>query len=165
MISWDLRKCQLTEPILFQCNEKSILVKMTSFFVFQRIFKIFRIRNLKLTRILLARKINKRSLILFFFPTREQKKCYSFSKTFLDPSDVFSTHFTPLQSLRVATSSARGCYVLRSATPAGTPAFAPDSTALAPAPTGGARGNPRARQGRRGSREGAADGLAAPSPE
>ena len=51
-------------------------------------------------------------------------------RRFLDPSDVFSTHFTPLQSLRVATSSAKGCYVLRSATPEGTPAFAPDSTAL-----------------------------------
>ena len=60
-------------------------------------------------------------------------------RRFLDPSDVFSTHYTPLQSLRVATSSAKGCYVLRSATPKGprpslrTPQpFAPDSTTLAP---------------------------------
>ena len=106
MISWDLRKCQLTEPILFQCNEKSILVKMTSFFVFQRIFKIFRIRNLKLTRILLARKINKRSLILFFFPTIEQKKC-SFSKTFLDTERLFGTSETERKERRIVESGAR----------------------------------------------------------
>ena len=67
-----------------------------------------------------------------FFSSRTEKMLFVLCRRFLDPSDVFSTHFTPLQSLRVATSSARGCYVLRSATPEGTPAFAPDSTALAP---------------------------------
>ena len=76
---------------------------------------------------------NTRSLQHFlFFSPREQKNAIRSLRRVLDPSDVFFTHFTPLQSLRVATSEAEGCYVLRSATPEGTPAFAPDSTALAP---------------------------------
>ena len=74
-----------------------------------------------------------------FFSSRTEKTQFVLCRRFLSPSDVFSTHFTPLQSLRVATSSAKGCYVLRSATPKGprpslrTPQpFAPDSTTLAP---------------------------------
>eukprot|EP00493_Phyllostaurus_siculus_P001107 UN01115 len=35
------RCCNLTELVLFQRSEKSILVKMTSFCVFQPSFKIF----------------------------------------------------------------------------------------------------------------------------
>ena len=72
-----------------------------------------------------------------FFSSRTEKTQFVLCRRFLSPSDVFSTHFTPLQSLQVATSSAKGCYVLRSATPKGprpslrTPQpFAPDSTTL-----------------------------------
>ena len=58
---------------------------------------------------------NTRSLQHFlFFSPREQKNAIRSLRRFLDPSDVFFTHFTPLQSLRVATSGAEGCYVLRS---------------------------------------------------
>ena len=73
-----------------------------------------------------------------FFSSRTEKTQFVLCRRFLSPSDVFSTHFTPLQSLQVATSSAKGCYVLRSATPKGprpllrTPQpFTPDSTTLA----------------------------------
>ena len=65
---------------------------------------------------------NTRSLQHFlFFSPREQKNAIRSLRRFLDPSDVFFTHFTPLQSLRVATSGAEGCYVLRFGHPKGDP--------------------------------------------
>ena len=62
---------------------------------------------------------NTRSLQHFlFFSPREQKKCYSFSQTFFGSLRRF---LHSLHSLRVATSGAEGCYVLRFGHPKGDP--------------------------------------------
>ena len=72
---------------------------------------------------------NTRSLKHFcFFSLENRKSVYVLSDVFWIPPTLFPP--TPLQSLRVATSSATGCYVLREATPKGDPGLAPDSAAL-----------------------------------
>ena len=60
------------------------------------------------------------SVIFLFFGLRDQKMLNVLFRRFLDPSDVFSVRFIPLQSLRGATSSARNRY--------GHPRGAPTST-------------------------------------
>ena len=72
---------------------------------------------------------NTRSLLHFLiFLLENIKNAFVLSDVFWIPP-TFSP-LTPLQSLRVATSSATGCYVLREATPKGDPGLAPDSAAL-----------------------------------
>ena len=72
---------------------------------------------------------NTRSLLHFlYFSPREHQKCFRSLRRFLDPSDVFSTHSTPVAS---------GRYVFRYGLlrpprghPRGDPGLAPDSAAL-----------------------------------
>jgi len=65
--------------------------------------------------------------VFCFFGLENRKTRNVLSRRFLYPFDVFSTHYTSLQSFRVATSFAPGRRESYARHPRGDPAFAPDS--------------------------------------